>query len=116
MGNISKWSLSTTEIGKSVGENSGKTYKVYIAKILPLIKFGQPKSKLAVISKNCFINASTCKISLASKIKSVNYILVSTANASKLPESVSHGTKLRISSINKNVDKLNVASKQDKSL
>jgi hypothetical protein len=113
MGNISSWSLGTTEIGKSCGYNSlayGKNFKVYIAKILPLISFGSPSSTSVPLSKNCFCNASACKPSVASSVTSRNYIDIPMGDDSNIYAS-SSGRELKIGIVNGNVDKMYIINK-----
>lgn len=116
MENTKKWELSTSEVGKAVGTytDESKVFKVHIAKILPLVKFGEAKVKNVPLNKNCFLNTNKCKLSLASQVKSVNYILVNAAPLSKLPGKIPHGTKLKINVSNHNIDRLNVVSVADK--
>lgn len=115
MGNTKKWELGTSEIGKAVGNYiySSKTFKVYIPRILPLVKFGKAKIKTVSLNKNCFINSAKCKPSVASQIKTVNYITIKAAPLSKFPSKIIHGEKLKINVANHNIDRLTVASKSD---
>lgn len=114
--NQKSWSLGTNEIGKACGANVGKIYKVYIAKIIPLVKFGKPKSKTIALSKNCYVNASDCKPSIASKVKTVNYIKVPlSANCSIKPRAkTKHGVALKINVNHNSPDQLSVLGKKDK--
>lgn len=116
MSNQQKWSLDSLEIGKSCGINIGKVYKVYVAKILPLVTFGKPKSKIVALSKNCFINANDCKPSISTKVKIINYIKIPLSASATLKSStkIKHGTSLKISVKHSNPDELTVLSKKDK--
>ena len=118
MGNTTKWCLSSSEVGKAVGSynSKAKTFRVYIAKILPLVKFAKAKAKNVTINKNCFLNSSTCKPSMATHVKSINYILVPKSNANRLSGTIRHGTQLKITVFNNNIDKLAVVSKKDRTI
>ena len=110
MSNTTKWSLNTSEVGKSCGANSGDTFKVYVAKVLPLVSFAKPKVKTVAIKKTCFINAAKCKPSVSTKVKTRNYINIPKSTNTKI-KSAKHGTKLNISVLNKNIDRMYVDGK-----
>ena len=113
MGNLSSWSLGTTEIGKSCGYNSlanSKNFKVYIAKILPLISFGSPATTTTALSKNCFCNATACKPSVASSVISRNYIEIPIEDGSNM-YAAANGRELKIGVVNGNVDKMYITSR-----
>ena len=110
MSNVEKWNINTSEVGKLIGEYSYKsqTFKVYIAKLIPLISFGKAKSKNVVINKGCFLNASKCKPSMASQIKSVNYISIPRASNTSFPTKMSHGAKVTVKIPNHNIDNMSI--------
>lgn len=113
MSNRAKWFLNKEEVGKSCGTNSGKTFKVYIAKILPLVTFGKPKTKDVTLKSSCFVNASKCRPSISSKVKTKNYIDVAVSSTASI-DSASHGTKLKISVRDGTVNYLSVEGKANK--
>lgn len=107
MGNTRKWSLNTSETGKACGLNNGDTFKVYVAKILPLVSFAKPKEKTVAIRKTCFINADKCKPSISTKVKTRNYLNIPLSTNANI-DCVKHGTKLKLTVQNKNIDKIYV--------
>lgn len=133
MGNLTNWVLGTTELAKSCGYNStgnGKTFRVFIPKIQPLMSFGSPSSVSVALNRNCFCNASNCKPSISTTVVTSNFIEAiangydSTLNVyyEVLEEplrvksvqaslSASHGQTLKVSALNGNVDNLQVISK-----
>ena len=111
MANHKKWSIGPFEVAKSVGKNSGQKFKVYIGKVMPLISFGKPKKKIVQIKKSCFVNATKCKPSIASKVTIANYMTVPVANTSTMRKSVKHGTKLTVTVANGSVNQLSVTGK-----
>lgn len=113
MGNTSKWSISLTETGKSCGQNEGNTFKVYIAKVLPLVSFADPIIKTVAIKPTCFCNSEKCKPSISSNVKTRNYVEVSKSSTANI-DSASHGTKLKISVQNSNIDKMYVEGHANK--
>ena len=110
MGNTTKWALDTTETGKSCGPNEGNTFKVYVAKVLPLVSFAKPKVKTVAIRKTCYINAPKCKPSISAKVKTRNYLTLPLSTNANI-DCAKHGTKLKITVQNKNVDKMYVEGK-----
>lgn len=110
MSNLTSWKMGTTETGKSCGYNSSRIFRVYIAKLLPLISFGSPSSKSVALNKNCFCNANTCKPSISSSVTTRNYVDIPLANNSNLDE-VINGTSLKIEILNGNIDKMYVVSR-----
>ena len=112
MSNLSSWKLGTSETGKSCGYNkkSRGKFRVYIAKIMPLIGFGSPSSKSISLNKSCFCNASACKPTVSSNVKSQNYIDVPLAGNANI-SSVSSGTTLKVEILSGNVDRMYVISR-----
>lgn len=112
MSNTEKWNVNVSEIGKLVGDHTYKsqTFKMYIAKLIPLVTFGKAKSKNVAINKGCFLNASTCKPSMSSQVKSVNYILVPRASNGSFPMKMKHGTKVTVNIPNSNIDNMSISS------
>lgn len=101
-----EWELESTEVGKSVGNNKGRKIKVYIPKVLPLVKFSKPKIKTESINKNCFVNSSKCKVSVSNKVKTANYISLYANHVTDT--SLKHGDTVYIDIENDNIDKMSV--------
>ena len=95
MSNLIPWKMGTVETGKSCGYNRYNTFRVYIAKLLPMIPFGSPSSKSVALNKNCFCNANSCKPSISNSVTTRNYVDIPLANNSNLDE-VLNGTSLKI--------------------
>lgn len=111
MANSSKWSLSLTEIGKSVGENDGNEFKVWLPKILPLVPFGKAKASAMVLNKSCYLNSDGCKPSIATKVRILNYIKIPVNRINSLKGKVAHGEGLSINVQNKNIEHMTVTGK-----
>ena len=133
MGNSTNWVLGTTELAKSCGNNStgnGKTFRVFIPKVQPLMSFGSPSSVSVALNRNCFCNAANCKPSISTSITTSNFIEAPVNgydNALSVAYEVydepvriksvhatlaaSHGQSLKVSALNGNVDNLQVISK-----
>ena len=110
MSNLTSWKLGTTEIGKSCGSNSGSKFRVYIAKILPLISFGSPSAKSVTLNKGCFCNANACKPSISSNVSTRNYIEIPLADNTHI-HSATNGKLLKIEVLSGNIDKMYIVSK-----
>lgn len=117
MKTLKSWKLNRDEVAISCGRNVGNTFKVYCAKILPLVKFGKPKETIVSINKSCFINAGKCKPSLSSRVVTRNYLVYPLSKYSNITASekypVRHGTKLILSIRSEtNVDNITIKQKK----
>lgn len=119
MKTLKSWKLNRDEVAISCGDNVGTIFKVYCAKILPLIKFDKPKETTVAISKSCFINSSKCKPSLSSKVTVRNYLVYPLSSYNTILATkrypITHGTKLVLSIKSEtNVDNISVRKKKGK--
>lgn len=109
MSSTEKWSLGTTEYGKACGTGTQSKIKVWMGKVLPLIPFAKPNSKMVPLNKGCIINDSKCRPQISSQVRSVNYITVPVAEGLD-GRNIKHGTKVRIDVTNHSVDQLVVTN------
>lgn len=110
MANAKKWSLDSTEKGKACGSQTlGKSSKVWIAKILPLVKFGKPQAKKVALNTSCLANASTCKPKVSAQVTTLNYLTIP-ATGDAVGKKVSHGDSVTIGITHGSADQVNVKS------
>ena len=111
-----EWSLGNEEVGKACAKitRRSKTAKVYLPKAMPLVKSGKPKKKSKPIKKSCFSNAKKCKPSVASKVRTKNYIDIPIATDTRFK--ASSGKKLKINVKHNDIDQLTVGGRADKSM
>lgn len=107
MSSTKKWSLGTVEYGKACGTGTQTKIKVWMGKVLPLIPFGLPNSKMVPLNKSCVINDSKCRPQISSQVRSVNYVTLPVAKGID-GRKIKHGTKVKIEVTNKSVDQLTV--------
>ena len=107
------WELNSDEVGKSCGKNEGSTFKVWIAKILPLISFKEPDEKRVLLSKSCFCNSKPP--STSSSVLTKNYIDIPLSEICTL-KSAKHGDKLNINVKQHRVDSMNVVGLKDRNI
>lgn len=103
------WNIGTHEVGKVV--EPSKDYakaklKVWIGKIMPLIKFGKAKQKTVAIKATCYINDKECKPTPAKSVKTANFIEVSKSGSGAYSK---RGAKVRLELRNKSVDNIVVS-------
>ena len=117
--NMSEWSVDEHEIAKYApieGAANASSLKLYIPKILPFVPFGTPTQTVTNISKSFLLNADQCKPSIATTIKTQNYLTVPRyANNSFAHSLLRHGSRLIVEVLNRNVDTIRVTNREDPS-
>lgn len=115
--NIKSWSVETKEIAKYApvsGSSKEKSFKVFIAKLMPLIPFGKPKTTKVTINRKFCCNSSKCKLTLRSKIKTKNYLTINRYdNVSFKKARFVQGAEIEVAIPNSNVDRMYVSGNID---
>ena len=106
---LGTWSLSTEEIGYYVGKSDTRTdsssFKVYIPKILPMIKRGTAQVHTEPRSTSGIINDRGCKLDPNSSVKTRNYMeVVASDNVNFKRPVFKNGAKVKVSFVSGNVD------------
>lgn len=106
---LGTWSLSTEEIGYYVGKSDTRTdsssFKVYIPKILPMIKRGTAQVHTEPLSTSGIINDRGCKLDPNPSVKTRNYMEVSASDNVNFKRPVfKNGAKVKVSFVSGNVD------------
>ena len=117
---LNTWSLSTEEIGYYVGrgnaETSASSFKVYIPKILPLLRQGTAQVRKEPIETSMILNDSQCGVKGSSYVKTRNYIEIPAADNVNFKRPVfKNGAKIRISFTAGNVDSGKITNTIDSS-
>ena len=117
---LNTWSLSTEEIGYYVGrgntETSASSFKVYIPKILPLLRQGTAQVRKELIENSMLLNDSQCSVKGSSYVKTRNYIEIPAADNVNFKRPVfKNGAKIRISFTAGNVDSGKITNTIDSS-
>jgi hypothetical protein len=117
--NIDDWGLGQNELSyyaPSEGASNESSLRLYIPKIIPLIPFDVPRQVVATISKSFLLNADQCKPSIASTVRTQNYLTVERYDNDNFKYPLlSHGAQLIVEVLNNNVDTLRVTNKIDQS-
>ena len=103
--------LDNNEYGYVIEKNNaiknGSKIKTYIPKIMSGINKGTPISTVKSVTSNAFINASSCKVKVASSVKTRNYIECE-LETKATNVTIEKNTKLECSTINGNIQKITV--------
>lgn len=106
---LGTWNLSTEEIGYYVGKSDARTdgssFKVYIPKILPMIKRGTAQIHTEPLSVSGIINDIGCKLETNSSVKTRNYLEVTASDNINFKRPVfKNGAKVKIAFVSGNID------------
>ena len=58
---------------KPYGSSSG-SLRIYIPSLMPMIGMGEPRITPVSLNKSCYCNANECKPSIASRVRTQNYV------------------------------------------
>ena len=111
MSNLKSWSLGTVEYGKYLS-SAGTKVRVWVGKVMPLMKMGKPKTVRVGLNKGCLINDTKCKPTVSSTITSANYITIPTSSGEGLTGE--YGKTVKIEVRNHSVDQLYAVSIEKK--
>lgn len=117
---IKEWQLNKQEVGYNVEAGSGhysagaSTWKIYIAKLMPMVTKGYAKLTTIKLDSSLFSNASGCMPVSQSTIHSQNYITVSRGEYSFSNPYKNHNMQVEIEVLNDNMDNLRVTNYIDK--
>lgn len=119
--NVFKWQVSDNEKGIIVEipyvSSSNNSFKLYMPTIMPLIQQGKPTQIISSLNKSCFINDSSCKPSVASTIKTQNYINVNVFPNRKFENThFLNGAEVMVEIFNNDVHNMKVSNKVDNSI
>jgi hypothetical protein len=82
------------------GTSSGNL-RVYIPSLMPQISMGDPKSTPIALNSSCYINATDCKPTIASKINTQNFVTAIQSYNSYRQPYYSYGSPLKVVSKSK---------------
>jgi hypothetical protein len=118
--NVYKWQVSDNEKGIVTDiphiSTSMSSYKLYIPTIMPLIPKGKQTQVTTSLNKACYINDTSCKPSIATRIGTQNYITVKVfPNRSFRKNVFLNGSDLMVEIFNSDVHNMMISNKIDNS-
>lgn len=118
------WSISDNEIAYYISPRSNgnvSSLRLYIPVLMPLISKGSPKQTPVSLNKSCIVNATECKPTISSTIRTQNYKTVPRiatqyfGNTSTL-RWLHYNDKLQLEIHHNDVDNIYVTNKLDPSI
>lgn len=123
--NLSSWHVTDTEIGYNLekdditkGDTQAEEWKLYVAKIMPLIEKDHPKDTPTTLQvSSLFLNVKDCWPTINTLIYSRNYVVASRpANCSFTYPCKMHNMQLEVEVLHSNLDNLRITNTIDNSV
>lgn len=117
--NLKKWNISDDPIAYYVakrGNANASTLPLYIPVLMPLITKSTMCDSSKTINRSCFVNATQCMPSIASNIKTRNYMEVKRSNKESFSNPYLHyGDKIQLDVGRSDENRLSVTNDLDPS-